>query len=357
MELEKKIVAAKIKKQKDIIDDMERILSNLKKLGIALRTQTEYEAKSKRLEELYEEAVDNEKVPQQQADKGCEYFVKQKFQELLNTNDACAKYLSEKRLHYEKDDRKQDEDDGRSRDDGHEVSSSSDESIESSRCRRKKKQEKKLISLFIKSLQDNTKELMQDDRESSMSLPAIEIPVFNGDYRKFREFIETFTEIIDKTSAPNIEKLILLRTKLTGEALRTIDHLVLVGENYPKAWALLKERYINERKLIDIEMKILLDLPVTTPRSSEAVRSMINTIREVMANLELYGLDPLQWDPLVSTVLIQKLDHHTRDMFEDTLENSRILPTTKDLEKFLLRRAETLEAINISTAQTQPTRN
>ena len=212
-------------------------------------------------------------------------------------------------------------------------SSSDEDSAPSHHSKTKKKKENNLILQFIKSLQVNTKGLMQEESGNLLRMPMIEVSVFNGDYRKYRAFSETFAEIIDKSRSSNIEKLNMLRMKLTGEALKTIDHLVLVGDNYPKAWKLLRERFTNERKLIDAEIRTLLDLHELAPRSSEAIRSMIDNMREAMANLEIYGLDPLQWDPLVVTILIQ--------------------PTTSDIEKFLLRRAEKLEVVKTNSNHQQ----
>ena len=451
MSMPKEEVLKRIERQKEIILDIEKLLSNLKKLAKPARTKNEYEAKVKRLDELFKEASDNDELLNKQNHKGYEYFSQNKVDELLKAYQKCGTYLLDKRKHFEdgnfdsesedekkrkeasrkESERKRVEDDRQKRDeevrkqrkraeeeerqrledeererqrrddeererqqqendspesvedsnsedeeerekdrrqeerkrdeekkkkkeeerekkrreeeerrDWNDSSSSNEDSAPSSHSRTKKKKENKLISQFIKSLQANTKGLMQEERGNSLRMPMIEIPVFNGDYRKFRAFSETFAEIIDKSRSSNIEKLNMLRMKLTGEALKTIDHLVLVGDNYPKAWKLLRERFTNERKLIDAEIRTLLDLHELAPRSSEAIRSMIDNMREAMANLEIYGMDPLQWDPLVVTILIQKLDRHTRDLFEDALENSRQLPTTSDIEKFLLRRAE-----------------
>lgn len=64
--------------------------------------------------------------------------------------------------------------------------------------------------------------------------------------------------------SPKLEKaesLMLLQSKLKGDAKRVIEHLRVYGKNYERVWDFLKRRYSNRRALIEKEIQTLMDLP------------------------------------------------------------------------------------------------
>ena len=101
MSMPKEEVLKRIERQKEIILDIEKLLSNLKKLAKPARTKNEYEAKVKRLDELFKEASDNDELLTKQNHKGYEYFSQNKFDELLKAYQKCGTYLLDKSKHFE----------------------------------------------------------------------------------------------------------------------------------------------------------------------------------------------------------------------------------------------------------------
>lgn len=68
---------------------------------------------------------------------------------------------------------------------------------------------------------------------SSVRLPKLEIPVFNGDKMKWKEFCDTFESTIDQnTVLSDIEKLHYLNSKLSGEAKNAVTGIMRSNENY-----------------------------------------------------------------------------------------------------------------------------
>ena len=81
---------------------------------------------------------------------------------------------------------------------------------------------------------------------SHNKLPAIKLPRFSGKYSAFKNFITTFSQVIDReTGLSNIGKFNHLRNCLQGQALDTIKAFQITGENYNKALDRLKARHDN----------------------------------------------------------------------------------------------------------------
>lgn len=62
-------------------------------------------------------------------------------------------------------------------------------------------------------------------------------------------------------SISSVEKLQLLETVIKGEASQIIKHLQITEENFEAAWELLKNRYNNERRLVETYVKNMLNQP------------------------------------------------------------------------------------------------
>ena len=79
---------------------------------------------------------------------------------------------------------------------------------------------------------------------SSIRLPKLEIPTFDGDKLKWTEFGDSFEAIIFKnTTILDIEKFNYLMCKLTRAARQSESGILLSNENYALIIDMLKERY------------------------------------------------------------------------------------------------------------------
>ncbi|XP_037930413.1 uncharacterized protein LOC119665183, partial [Teleopsis dalmanni] len=77
----------------------------------------------------------------------------------------------------------------------------------------------------------------------SKKLPHLKLPTFSGKYSEYKNFINSFVQIIDREAClTNIEKFNHLRNCLTGQALETVQAFPICNENYPKALERLKTR-------------------------------------------------------------------------------------------------------------------
>lgn len=90
----------------------------------------------------------------------------------------------------------------------------------------------------------NTEQRNQEKYWSTVKLPRLELPKFNGNKMKWREFWDLFKVTVDQNKQlSDIEILIYLKDRLTGEAERAISGTILSKENYRIVVSLLKERF------------------------------------------------------------------------------------------------------------------
>ena len=118
----------------------------------------------------------------------------------------------------------------------------------------------------------------QQNASSSIKLPQLDIPSFNGDRLKWTEFWDTFETTIDlNDSLSEIDKLKYLNSKLTGEAKQAVAGIHLSNENYKVAKDLLKERFGDQQMVINSYYSEMMNL---TPASNNtrSLRSLYDHI-------------------------------------------------------------------------------
>lgn len=78
-------------------------------------------------------------------------------------------------------------------------------------------------------------------------LPQLKLPKFSGKYSEYKNFITSFTQIVDREyGVSNIEKFNNLLNCLNGPALDTVNAFQVTNENYSKALERLTARYDNK---------------------------------------------------------------------------------------------------------------
>lgn len=85
---------------------------------------------------------------------------------------------------------------------------------------------------------------------SSLSLNRLPVPeptIFAGDPLKFVDFKMSFTILIDRKPIPVSEKMLYLKSYLTGEAHKAVEGFFYRSSEdaYEGAWSVLKDRYGN----------------------------------------------------------------------------------------------------------------
>lgn len=179
-------------------------------------------------------------------------------------------------------------------------------------------------------------------------LPPIKIPPFSGSYDKWESFRDRFTSLImlNKDLSP-FARMHFLSSSLTGRALESIQNLPITADNFDIAWNTLVSRYENKRRLVEMHVSTLFDLPPVSRESALDLNELRDKANRVIASLRNLGRAPedILSDILVFTVS-QKLDHATRKAWKLKGGDDPSIPKYEDLDRFLASRARALEDLS-----------
>ena len=122
-------------------------------------------------------------------------------------------------------------------------------------------------------------------------LPELQIPFFDGDKTKWRHFWYLFKVTMDQNERiSEIEKLIFLKSKLTGDAKQVISGLSMSHENNTVAKSLLQDRSEDNQIILNFHFTELTNLAPAT-NTSKGLRFVYDKIET-----HLRSLDALQQD-------------------------------------------------------------
>ena len=126
------------------------------------------------------------------------------------------------------------------------------------------------------------------DQESNCSpvLPAITVPSFNGDCRKWSEFSKRFTElVIRETHFTDNDRLRYLRSSLKEASAHLVAEVSDTKLNFKSAWELLGAQFQNRRALVKQQLdKLQLASPITSS-SADSLRKLLTMAQEIKLTL------------------------------------------------------------------------
>lgn len=177
---------------------------------------------------------------------------------------------------------------------------------------------------------------------SQVRLPKLDLQRFSGDPLTWTSFINLFdTTIHRNASLSSVMKFQYLLSVLNGEPLNLVKGLNLTAQNYLVAYDLLRERYHNARRLQSLHLNQLLDLPNITAHSLKGLRHFVNLFTEHSQALKALNCDVTANNPLLSALLLRKMDQELRKKLEGFRSlsadepSSHTLPDVGDIIKFL----------------------
>lgn len=181
---------------------------------------------------------------------------------------------------------------------------------------------------------------------NAIVLPQIDLPTFSGDTSKWLEFHDTFLSLIDDNeSLSKVQKFYYLKSCLKKDAEAVISALKVTNDNYTIAWDLLKDRFQNDKLIINSHVQELCNLPMITKESFSMLRKMLDDVKRILRVLQNFKQPVDQWDLLLIHLISSKLDFKSRKAWE--LSNlSTNLPTMCEFFKFISDRCALLETMN-----------
>lgn len=153
---------------------------------------------------------------------------------------------------------------------------------------------------------------------SNIHLPTLPIPEFDGNYKNWTKFHDTFKTLVhNNQSLTNIQKFYFLDAALKGKAKYTVSSIEISDANYIIAWDLLKERFENFRAIVDSHLTELLNIPALTKESYLDLRKLLDTLTQELRSLEVIGVPIKEWDPLIIHIFSKRLDQVTKREWEN----------------------------------------
>nr|XP_034182490.1 uncharacterized protein LOC117605359 [Osmia lignaria] len=160
-------------------------------------------------------------------------------------------------------------------------------------------------------------------------LPKIELPKFSGDPLQRESFRNLFKILVhDVSHLPDVQKLLYLKSSLTGEAAEVIRNMPTTDSGFRGAWEDLEARYGNIRLLSFSHNRALLSCPSALQQSASELKRLLDTFRQAIRP--------------------QKLDKTTHLAWETSLADSREIPRFQQLSQFLENRIQALGAAGMT---------
>ncbi|XP_070145032.1 uncharacterized protein [Drosophila kikkawai] len=183
-------------------------------------------------------------------------------------------------------------------------------------------------------------------RSRKPRLPNLEIARFHGSYAEWPDFLATFTTVIgNDDELTDIKKLQYLRLSLGGVALETIRSLEPSHANYHKAMNLLINRFDNKVLHFQAHVQAIFGSKGVEKGSSKGLRELSDCMNSRLRAIRTLATTQQILDGLLIHIVTRKLDHGTREKWEEDLSITE-LPTWDAMESFLEKRCRMMENLD-----------
>jgi len=181
-------------------------------------------------------------------------------------------------------------------------------------------------------------------------LPPIKIPPFSGKPDEWESFRDRFSSlIIQNRDLTDFSRMHFLASSLTGSALDAIKTVPITADNFDIAWKILVSRYDNKRRLVEVHVSALHNLPAVARESATELSDLRDKANRAIASLKKLDRSA---EEILSDILVymvtQKLDHSTRKAWKLKGCDDVKIPSYDELDQFIAARARALEELNTS---------
>ncbi|XP_018374037.1 PREDICTED: uncharacterized protein LOC108768190, partial [Trachymyrmex cornetzi] len=184
----------------------------------------------------------------------------------------------------------------------------------------------------------------QNNTESQIKLPRIQLPVFSGAYEDWCTFHDLFDKLIHaNANLSATQKFHYLRSSLKDKAAEIIKSFDITTDNYSEAWKLLNERFDNKKRIIQTHVKAMFEIPSIHKENYTALRNLLDNLLKHFRALRALQRPIDSWDDMMIHLVLAKLDSSTIKEWQTSRTDNQI-PTFKELTDFLAQRCEALEA-------------
>lgn len=186
-------------------------------------------------------------------------------------------------------------------------------------------------------------------REYDIKLPTIQIEPFHGEYSKWPTFCDVFSSLVHNNKRiSGAEKLQLLKNCLRDKAAAVVSYIPITNKNYEEAWKILKNRFENERLIVNKQLDLLFDMPKMT--SQNGLEAILNTANGVVHSLKALNMPIEHWDAFLCRAVERKFDVTTTNAWEE--KQHKKIPKFQTMADFVQERICIYEAEALQKAST-----
>ncbi|XP_024876474.1 uncharacterized protein LOC112457561, partial [Temnothorax curvispinosus] len=190
-------------------------------------------------------------------------------------------------------------------------------------------------------------------------LPPMKLPPFDGKYEEWESFRDRFTSLIlNNKDLSNFTRMHYLISCLTDRALDCVKDIRVTADNFDIAWETLNTRFENKRRLINVHMTALLNLPAVAKESAIELQSLSDRIHTAVAALNKLNRTPEElWSDMLVSLGTQKLDAVTKKAWNLKFSEDRNPLSYEAFNKFLENRIRALEEWKLSPSSSDKAKN
>lgn len=187
-----------------------------------------------------------------------------------------------------------------------------------------------------------------------LKLPTITLPEFNGDYKEWLAFHDTFVALIHSNQdVPDIQKFHYLKSSVSGEAAQVIESFAISAANYQLAWQALEGRYANDYLLKKRHLQAMLEIQRVKKETTASLHGIVDDFERHTKILRQLGENVDAWSTILEHLLCVRLPDDTLKAWEDHAATTND-PSYTALIEFLHRRIRVLESVSVNHAQPSP---
>ncbi|XP_017797150.1 PREDICTED: uncharacterized protein LOC108578343, partial [Habropoda laboriosa] len=181
--------------------------------------------------------------------------------------------------------------------------------------------------------------------DQHVKLPTMHLPKFSGTYDAWPGFADAFKSAVhDNPTFRDVQKLIYLKSCLTGKAAEKVESLETTTANYTVAWNII-ERYYNDPSIvINNRVQAFFELPACSRFNVATLGELTDTATKHYNALKALNKPFLEAFPIYA--ITAKLDEQTRLRWKERTQGID-LPSMEDLLDFLPNRRRVLETTKI----------
>lgn len=181
------------------------------------------------------------------------------------------------------------------------------------------------------------------DQVPEVRLPAINVPMFNGERKNWISFKNIYvTTIHNRTDLEASLKMKYLVSYVDGYAKLLVNSYPISDAHYEEAWAALTNYYDKKKFTVFSLVREFVDQPGVITASTGGLRKLVTTSDEVLRQLNVLGDEFNARDPWLIHLLLDKLDEETRLLWAQQIVHVEN-PSVDDFLKFLNSRCDALE--------------